>query len=728
MKRKLFRWIYLYRSIHALLFLFLASCSDISLEKTDSLPFVNNILLSVPAGEELADGYSLVEKIIDRISKAKATIDMAIYLLDHEKLVETLISAHNVGISIRVVSDESQKYSAAQQELQKAGIPVKFGNRRGIMHHKFILIDNESLIFGTGNFTINGFFRNDNVFLFTENQDLINAYLNEFLQMYHGRFGSDKNDLSDTVNQHSGDSFVHYFSPQDKSKIQADFIAEIDRAEESIHFMIYSFSLDWISDALIRAAQRGVKIIGVIDKSFLRGVSQEAPRLYSLQHPNLMIRVDGNEETIFVDDHEEGGKLHTKIMLIDGLSDNATTIIGSFNWSQSGLEDNDENFLILKSSAVTERLEIYFNQIYAKSSDPSALGLTISGDAIGKKLTSADTPDGKNCLEYMLKEKNVLISEIYWQGSSAGSNDQMLELYNTSECPIQISHWKLEIEDQDGFLRQWTIPDQTNAYQEKNSLPENYRIRGLSYLVFYKAKAATFDGILCTGDLLKSDLCSSRLPNERRIYNCNYQNGWNYCLFNEKILSLPAHFCRSDESNHSCLLNNFAFCSEQAAKGSDQATLELCRVRSGDIMISSSASFSLSADVRAIRLFDKNGQIMDEIIHFPKMLEGLRSSEKSADYQKKMSLQRKGLSGTYLLPEYYSQGPMAGKIISDISATLWDSSAAQNWCMSASLAGNEELLQKNSRYISKLFFHNGFLMYDFRQELFASPHMPSSCL
>jgi len=32
----------------------------------------------------------------------------------------------------------------------------------------------------------------------------------------------------------------------------------IDRADESIHVMIYSFTLDALADALIRAAEKGV--------------------------------------------------------------------------------------------------------------------------------------------------------------------------------------------------------------------------------------------------------------------------------------------------------------------------------------------------------------------------------------------------------------------------------------------------------------------------------------
>ncbi|MBS7635541.1 DUF1669 domain-containing protein, partial [Candidatus Bathyarchaeota archaeon] len=54
--------------------------------------------------------------------------------------------------------------------------------------------------------------------------------------------------------------------------------------------------------------------------------------------------------------------MHNKVMIIDG----EIVFTGSYNWSKSAEEDNDENLVIIKSMEIAETYEEKFEEIWNK--------------------------------------------------------------------------------------------------------------------------------------------------------------------------------------------------------------------------------------------------------------------------------------------------------------------------------------------------------------------------
>lgn len=112
----------------------------------------------------LPDDETALTRIKELIRSAKKTIRVAMFTFTREDLADTLIRAKNRGVDVQVVIDLGQSKSASLKIvnlLQKNDVPVLLRDTGGLMHHKFMLIDDEILEHGSANWTKNAFRQND---------------------------------------------------------------------------------------------------------------------------------------------------------------------------------------------------------------------------------------------------------------------------------------------------------------------------------------------------------------------------------------------------------------------------------------------------------------------------------------------------------------------------------------------------------------------------------------
>lgn len=137
-----------------------------------------------------------------------------------------------------------------------------------------------------------------------------------------------------------------YFSPE--GGCEDLVIYWISRANVSIHVLIYSFTLDSIGDALINAHERGVEVLVVFEKGQISKYS-EYPRL---KEAGISVRNDTNP-----------AYMHDKVAIIDGV----IVLTGSFNWSRSAEERNNENLIVIRSTLIASIYEAEFQRIWSES-------------------------------------------------------------------------------------------------------------------------------------------------------------------------------------------------------------------------------------------------------------------------------------------------------------------------------------------------------------------------
>lgn len=95
------------------------------------------------------------DAIILELDKAKSTVLVQAYTFTSAPIAKALLNSHKRGLKVEVILDKSQrtqKYSAATF-LSNVGIPVKIDAQHAIAHNKVMIIDGETVITGSFNFT-----------------------------------------------------------------------------------------------------------------------------------------------------------------------------------------------------------------------------------------------------------------------------------------------------------------------------------------------------------------------------------------------------------------------------------------------------------------------------------------------------------------------------------------------------------------------------------------------
>jgi len=137
-----------------------------------------------------------------------------------------------------------------------------------------------------------------------------------------------------------------YFSP--KGGCERAIIEWINRANKSIHIMIYSFTLDSIGDALITAYKKGIEVLIIFEREQISKYSEDI----KLKNSGINVKYDNNPAL-----------MHNKVMIID----NKVVLTGSFNWSYQAEDKNNENLLIIMDNELAELYEKEFQKIWSET-------------------------------------------------------------------------------------------------------------------------------------------------------------------------------------------------------------------------------------------------------------------------------------------------------------------------------------------------------------------------
>ncbi len=126
-----------------------------------------------------------ISPLLKEITSAKKSIYFMAFSFTHDKLGKAMRDRFKLGVTMGGVFDESGLNAYSEYELmKKAGISVRVDRSSGAMHHKVIIIDEETVITGSYNFSKNAETKNsENLLIIKGNKDMARAYLEEFNQL-----------------------------------------------------------------------------------------------------------------------------------------------------------------------------------------------------------------------------------------------------------------------------------------------------------------------------------------------------------------------------------------------------------------------------------------------------------------------------------------------------------------------------------------------------------------
>ncbi len=108
-------------------------------------------------------------RLIECIDKAKRQIHIAMFTLTHPEIVEALIRATKRKVGVSIALDAYTARGASKKSLEKLereGVNFYLSQGRELLHHKWALIDEETLAMGSANWTRAAFDKNDDFLLF----------------------------------------------------------------------------------------------------------------------------------------------------------------------------------------------------------------------------------------------------------------------------------------------------------------------------------------------------------------------------------------------------------------------------------------------------------------------------------------------------------------------------------------------------------------------------------
>jgi len=152
----------------SLLILVVLSCS----------PQGNNLSIQV----WFSPGGGCTDAIIGELNKAKKEILVQAYSFTSQAIAKALVDAHKRGVRTEIILDKSQrteKYSAADF-TSHMGVSTYIDGAHAIAHNKIMIIDNETVITGSFNFTKAAEERNAENLLIIRSKQLAKDYLDNW--------------------------------------------------------------------------------------------------------------------------------------------------------------------------------------------------------------------------------------------------------------------------------------------------------------------------------------------------------------------------------------------------------------------------------------------------------------------------------------------------------------------------------------------------------------------
>jgi len=308
------------------------------------------VFFTRPDEPGLRVGERALAALVQALDGARLSIDVACYHVNLEEIGAAMLRAQARGVSVRLVTDDEQADEAVVQNLVRAGLDVKDDARPTLMHHKFIVIDGSEVWTGSMNLTTGSVFHDDNNLLRLRSAELAADFSGEFEEMFReGRFGAlSEPDTPFPQVDLDGTAVEVLFSPDDG--VARRLVQLIGEADETVVVLAFAFTSDPLAEALLESQERGVQVRGVIERDQADAAGAEYFRLLGA---GADVRLDNST-----------GNLHHKVIILD----EATVVTGSYNFTRSAEQANDEALLILHSPILAAAYLEEFDRLYADAS------------------------------------------------------------------------------------------------------------------------------------------------------------------------------------------------------------------------------------------------------------------------------------------------------------------------------------------------------------------------
>lgn len=308
------------------------------------------------------------DRINSEIAESKSSLYVAMYSLSDSKSIKTMKELATNGVDVKLILNQAQKDTKKASDLEESGIDVRYVNL--VMHHKFAIVDNQTLVTGSQNWSVSADkIYDEDLLVFKNNREQIKSFQSEFNYLwnysrdYEGPASAGvelefiDNSSSNVIFTSENFKVVDYRGEWSfrKNVDLVDGVAgraiiqAINEAQASIQIASAHFRRADFYEPLIEAINRGVKVEIVLDGQEYDGVvpnnlpeneTEFWDEILATQGATVKYKMYSRYWNFVT-----AKQMHSKYMIVD----NKKVLTGSFNWSVNSELNSIENLIILGS-------------------------------------------------------------------------------------------------------------------------------------------------------------------------------------------------------------------------------------------------------------------------------------------------------------------------------------------------------------------------------------------
>jgi len=256
--------------------------------------------------------------------RAHHSILVIIYTLRDEEIIRSLRERGEEGIKVTVICDHKACLGVAKE--LGPDVRTVYCDHKGHMHQKIVVIDDELIWLGSANMTTESLRFHGNLVAGIKDPTLAKKITEHANLMTQDGIGDTDTPSLFTIN---GQTLSLTLLP-DKGSALKELIALIDQAKTDIRVAMFTWTHPLLTDAVIRAVKRGVKVEAILDNTSSQGASRATFK--ALQASGCAVSTN-----------DTAALLHHKFLVID----DKLLAMGSTNWTKAAFTRNNDCFIIL---------------------------------------------------------------------------------------------------------------------------------------------------------------------------------------------------------------------------------------------------------------------------------------------------------------------------------------------------------------------------------------------
>ena len=274
------------------------------------------------------------------INRAQSKIDLVVYSISDPLIIDALVQAKNRGVAVRILLNGGYPFrnQESKEYLESLGLNVRLANSNFITHQKTFIFDDSSSLIMTYNL-LESYFVNHRDFGALITTPAAVAQIEQV-------FDDDWNLNPVAIVPHAD----LVWSPINS---RSTLVSLIYSANHTLEIYNEEMADTEVEDALIAAAQRGVKVRVILSPPSIENPFVQVYDFEKDSNARGLHKINQKGVEVFL---VAVPYIHAKMILVDRDYPNAVAFLGSENFSYSSLNFNRELGLVTHKSSCIEQM------------------------------------------------------------------------------------------------------------------------------------------------------------------------------------------------------------------------------------------------------------------------------------------------------------------------------------------------------------------------------------